>query len=116
MTQTFDWDRPAVLRNKVTDTQLPVYEHGKPRTIGVPPGDTARSFAGVIHGFDGVTVVGFGYGPDDEHPDDCQYCVSGTPEWHNYERPMEKPPVGSLAARLAAQQTRKEAPSAPWLA
>lgn len=81
-----DWDRTVVMTFGKPDVQLTIRRVGEAaRTVNVPGGMTPREFAETIHGFDGYTVTGFGYGLDDEHPSDCAFCASGEAGRHNYE-------------------------------
>lgn len=82
---TTDWDTPAVVKNGMTDQHVIVQRVGdRPVSVSVPPGETARSWAEILHGFDGYTVQGFGYGPDDRHPRDCEGCGYGDEPGHSY--------------------------------
>lgn len=81
-----DWDRPANAVKGFTDQHLLVYyPTGELIPVGVPGGTTPREFAEILHGFDGHTVKGFGYEPDDEHPANCRLCKAAEPMVHNYE-------------------------------
>lgn len=81
-----DWDTPAKVTNGVTDTSILVQRAGEhPFPVGVPAGMTAREQAEILHGFDGYSVQGFGYGPHVEHPRDCRFCAAGETMRHNYE-------------------------------
>lgn len=83
---TMDWDEPSAIVNGCATHSVIVQRAGEsPFPVSVPPGNTAREWAEILHGFDGYSVLGFGYGPDDEHPRDCLMCANGEAGRHNYE-------------------------------